>query len=428
MQPLSSRVPKYRLHKPKGLGVVRLDGHDVYLGKYNTPESLAAYRRVIAEWLSSSRPVMGAQRQHTSGSVAPVVLSMVINELVQRYLAFAKTYYVKHGRPTREIVNIKDGLKALVETHGPVPVTDFGPIALKAVRQTMIDRGWCRGLVNQRVNVVRRMFKWGVEEELVPASILHGLQAVAPLKRGRCQVRDTKPVLPIPDAIVDATIKAAPRQIAAMIELQRLTGMRPGEIVLMRTSDIDMTGQVWIYTPSEHKMEHHDRGRLIHLGPQAQQVIGPFLRNDLSAFIFDPREVQADRQSARRAARRSPMTPSQQARGRKVRPKRTPGDRYTTSSYAHAISFACDQAFPHPLLDTMPFARLSSEQRMEVKKWRKEHRWSPNRLRHNAATYLRKQFGIEAARVVLGHKSAEVTEIYAERDLSHAADIMKRVG
>lgn len=415
------RVPKYRHYKPKNLGVVRLNGRDVYLGRYNSPESLMEYRRLIAEWVASGGPLAGPDVGSTADA-SPV------GELVARYMDFAKGYYVKHGRPTREIGNIKDALKRLVATHAAVSVTEFGPTSLKAVRLSMIDAGWCRGLVNQRINVIRRMFKWGVENEIVPATVLHGLQAVAPLKRGRCEVRDTSPVVPVPDAIVDATIKAAPRQIAAMIELQRLTGMRPGEIVLMRTSDIDMTGQVWIYTPAEHKMEHHDRGRLIHFGPQAQQVIGPFLRNDLSAFIFDPREVQADRQSARRAARRSPMTPSQWARGKKACPKRTPGNRYTTSSYAHAISFACDQAFPHPLLDTMSFARLSPEQRKEVKQWRKEHRWSPNRLRHNAATYLRKQFGIEAARVVLGHKSAEVTEIYAERDLSHAADIMKRVG
>ena len=33
------RVPKYRLHKPTGLAVVRLSGRDLYLGPYGTPES-----------------------------------------------------------------------------------------------------------------------------------------------------------------------------------------------------------------------------------------------------------------------------------------------------------------------------------------------------------------------------------------------------
>ena len=55
-------------------------------------------------------------------------------------------------------------------------------------------------------------------------------------------------------------------------------------------------------------------------------------------------------------------------------------------------------------------------------------RRSPNQLRHNAATFLRKEFGIEAARVVLGHSSSAVTEVYAEIDHTKAADIMAKVG
>ena len=41
--------------------------------------------------------------------------------------------------------------------------------------------------------------------------------------------------------------------------------------------------------------------------------------------------------------------------------------------------------------------------------WKKAHRWSPNRLRHSAATAIRQRFGLEAAQVPLGHASADVT-------------------
>ncbi len=54
--------------------------------------------------------------------------------------------------------------------------------------------------------------------------------------------------------------------------------------------------------------------------------------------------------------------------------------------------------------------------------------WHPHQLRHNAATRLRREFGIEAARVVLAHRSVAVTEIYAERDGEQAMKIMERVG
>jgi hypothetical protein len=49
-------------------------------------------------------------------------------------------------------------------------------------------------------------------------------------------------------------------------------------------------------------------------------------------------------------------------------------------------------------------------------------------LGHNVAASLRKEYGIEAARVVLGHRSALVTEIHAEVDRTKAAEVMENVG
>ena len=80
--------------------------------------------------------------------------------------------------------NIKDALRPVTAMYGKAPISEFGPLALKAVRQTMVDDGLSRKVVNSRINRVRRMFKWGVENQLVDASLLHALQAVAPLKQG----------------------------------------------------------------------------------------------------------------------------------------------------------------------------------------------------------------------------------------------------
>ncbi len=419
----TARIPKYRLHKPTGLGVVRLRGKDIYLGRHGTAESQAEYRRVIAEWLSAGQSVT-----ETLPGRGVATSSLTINELVLAYLQFAKTYYVKNGRSTGELHNLKDAVKPLVLTHGHVPVCEFGPVGLKAVRQAMIDADLSRGVVNHRINRIRRVVKWGVENQLVAASVLHGLQAVTALKRGRCDVRETEPVTPVPDEFVDKVIGVAPKQIGAMIQLQRLTGMRPGEVVLMRTGDINTSEPIWKFVPAEHKTEHHGKRRVIHLGPQAQAVLKPLLKKDLEAFIFDPREVMADRRIAQTSARQSRRTPSETNRCRKSPCRRSPGLRYTTMSYARAISYACDAAFPHPTIEPSHNPKLTADRKTELDSWRKDHRWSPNRLRHNAATALRKQFGIEAARVVLGHSSVGVTEIYAELDLSKAAEVMARVG
>jgi hypothetical protein len=49
-------------------------------------------------------------------------------------------------------------------------------------------------------------------------------------------------------------------------------------------------------------------------------------------------------------------------------------------------------------------------------------------LRHTAATELRREFGAEVAKIVLGHSTLSATLIYAERDLGKAAEIVARIG
>ncbi len=405
-------LPSYRRHKAKGLAVVTLSGRDFYLGRYGTPESRKAYERIIAEWLANGRQLLPVASAQTSSA------AVTVNELILAYMAFARPYYVKHGQPTGELSNIQDALKPVSLRYGTEPVTRFTPTALKAVRQSMVDSGLCRNVVNCRVNRMRRMFKWGVENELLPATVLHALQAVAPLKRGRTEARETKPIGPVPDEAVDAVVKVVSRQVAAMIQVQRLAGMRPNEVTNMRVCDIDRTKEPWLYVPFTHKTEHHGRARLIYLGPRAQAVLRPFLDRDQEAFLFSPAEAVEDHRAALRANRKTPMTPSQAARRRKVAPQRAAGEKYDRRSYAYAIVRGCDRAFPPP-------KKLNAEARRE---WRRAHRWSPNQLRHSAATELRREFGIEAARVVLGHTSPAVTMIYAAADEKAAAEIMNRVG
>ena len=195
----------------------------------------------------------------------------------------------------------------------------------------MVDGGLCRNEINRRVRLIVRGFKWAVAEGMVPPSVHHGLKAVDGLKKGRCGVRESAPVKAVPDAFVDAILPHVSRQVAAMIQLQRLTGMRPGEVVIMRTMDINTSGSIWEYRPESHKTEHHDKDRVIFIGPKAQAILKPWLRTDLAAYLFSPREAMAELATALRAARKTKVQPSQQDR-RKKRPKRVPGEQYTTLS------------------------------------------------------------------------------------------------
>jgi integrase len=283
-------------------------------------------------------------------------------------------------------------------------------------------------MINRRIRLIIRCFKWGVENELVPATVHHGLKAVPGLRRGRSEARETDPVKPVPEAFVDAVKPHVSRQVWAMIELQRLTGMRPGEVCIMRTCDIDTTGRVWVYTPQTHKTEHHGRARQIYLGPGAQLVLGHWLRTELQAYLFQPREAEAERHKQRRGARKTPMTPSHKARKPKRNPDKAPGERYDPRSYYHAIRQGSRLAYTHPELSKIPRKDLTEEQRKELKRWVPAEAWHPNQLRHNAATRLRKEFGLDVARIILGHSNVVVTEVYAEADREKALAVVARIG
>jgi hypothetical protein len=83
-----------------------------------------------------------------------------VNELISRYIEFAETYYVRDGAPTGELHNVKDAMRSLRSLYGLTRAAEFGPRALKLVRQHMIDaQGLCRGVINARIDRVKRLFK-----------------------------------------------------------------------------------------------------------------------------------------------------------------------------------------------------------------------------------------------------------------------------
>jgi integrase len=400
MSIISGRIPKYRHFKPKDLAVVRIDGHDHYLGRYGSEESKEKYHRLLAE-------------RHASGGVSPPPTLqaqpqsevLTVAELILRYFRHAERYYVKNGQPTTQVVIIRQSLKVLRRLYGSTPVKDFSPLCLKACREELMRQPshksgltLCRREVNRRTRLIVQAFRWGTAEGLVPPAVCHGLREVEGLKAGRCEAPDLPPVKPVPEAIVERTIEHLTPMLAAMVRLQLASAMRPGELVILRACDLNMAGPIWEYRPHTHKGEHHGKDKVIMLGPKAQEIIRPFLALDISGYLFRPQRANARR------------------------------DCYDVPEYRRAIGRACDRACPHPELSAIPRKSLTDEQRAELKAWQKAHRWYPHRLRHTSATAIRREYGAEAAQAVLGHADLKTTEIYAEKSLETARRIMGEVG
>jgi integrase len=398
MSDRSHSVPTYRRHKHSGQGVVTLsDGlglrRDVFLGRYGSLASRQEYARVIFEWEASGRRL-------TSGTL--VQSALTVNELILAFWKHAEVHY-RHidGTPTGELTEYRLSLRGLRELYGYKRAADFGPLALKAVRQRMVEAGLSRGVINQRVGRVRRMFKWAVSEELMPHAVYAGLATVTGLAKGRTPARETDPVKPVPEALVRAVQPFVLRPVAAMIELQLLTGMRPGEVCTIRACDLDTSGPIWVFRPRHHKTAWRGKERVVCLGPRAQAVLKPFLTLSTEAYLFSPARALAERTAELRSKRKTKVQPSQKCR-RRAKPHRAPGERYTTCSYGYAIRRACQRAGVAG--------------------------WHPNQLRHSHATEIRRRYGLEAAQVTLGHSKADVTQVYAERDLGLAVKIAAEVG
>ena len=321
---------------------------------------------MLADWRAGllNHDISNGRRDSDNHNYGNAIL---IADLVRTYERFAAEYYRNDGVPTQP--GIKVALRYLRQTFGHVAAMNFGPKALKVIRARMIDDDLSRRYINDNIDRIRRCFRWATEEELIPGDIYQALRAVSSLAAGRSAARETNPIRAVDLKTIDETLLRLSDTVADMVQCQLLLACRPSEICRLNASEIDRSCDVWLYKPRRHKTEHRGQKRQILIGPRAQRLLAPYLF-------------------------RSPETPCFVSR-------RT-GRGYTTSAYRLTIIRACKKA--------------------GITKW------TPQQLRHTKATEVRARFGLEAAQVFLGHGSADVTQIYAERDLLLGQEVARAVG
>lgn len=341
---------------PSGRAFCRFRGKFHYFGEYGTEESQTRFR----QWLETIEVKSDGRRDTT------------VLVLIARFLTHAKIHYRKNGEQTGECENFVQALRPLGRLYGNCIANDFGPKMLKVLQQQMIADDLCRNSVNARIRRIRHVFRWGVSEEIVLPSVLTALAAVQGLDYGRTEARETDPVRPVPELDFLAIEPNVSRQVWGLARFMKLTGARPSEAVLIRWCDIDAEGEVWRYEPSRHKTQHKRLHRVIAIGPRAQAVLMEFKGKDQD-YVFRPQQALSE------------FVAANYRRGSKAR---TVGEFYSVHGLRSAIRVACVAAG------------------VTV--------WSPNQLRHNAATEMRRLGGLDVAQVGLGHASAKTTETYAD--------------
>ncbi len=389
------RTPQLRRWKTRNIAYVYYNRKKIYFGKWGSREAKNAYQAFLARLQAGLDP-------------KPKDDEPTVAELAVAFFDARANYYVKNGKQTGQLERFKAALEFPLRFYPGLRADEFGPKKLLECRAAMEKSGrFSRTYINALINCVRHVFKFGVENEMVRPDVLTALQAVSPLKRGRTIARERRRIKPVSAADVEKTLKQLSPVVAAMARVQRLTGMRPGEVVIMRIGDLSREGDVLVYTPQTDKTDWRrelDDLKRIPIGPKAQAVLAPYLLEkdgDPEAYLFTPEDAMRDLAFLRREERKTPIT--KQTRERDAAPykiKLSPC--YDVDSYRRAIERAAKRA-------GVP-------------------RWTPNRLRHLYATEIRAKYGLEASQIMLGHAHADVTQIYAERDFLKAMEVARKEG
>jgi len=374
----TARIPTIIHHKASGQARVRIRGRDHYFGKWDDAASMNRAKQFIAQYLARGSQLPGATS--ADGGRALSVDGLMARFWEQRVEGH---YVAEDGSPTSEVGCWRAILKRIHRLHGETAAAEFAPADLKLVRDDMISDGLARSTINSNIGRLKRLFRWGVAEELVPSSVFEKLKAVEHLQKNRSAARESPSVGPVSSVTLDAVLPLLSPVVATILQVMALTGMRPGEAVIMRARDIDRTGDVWGFEPPHHKTKWRGKERYVGLGLRAQKLIRPFLSANPEAFLFPPPGFVASEPPAPAAARR-------------------PKAHYTTASLRRAVQRACRQAG------------------VEV--------FTPNQIRHLAGTKLRETFGIDVTQQVLGHSSPATTAIYAELSRETVRRAMRDAG
>lgn len=286
--------------------------------------------------------------------------TMTVRTLHELYLAHAtKRYGGRHGR--KAINAIRQSFEPFLLMYADVDPDKLRPLQLRAARQFWIERGIVRTTIQSRLGIVRQAWRWGMSVELIRVH----LPEIEKIRFG--EAKDAERTTPVDLEIVQATIAAARPQMALMLNLLLLTGMRPGELCDMRGVDIETRSSPWVYRPWLHKGSWQGKVREIYIGPRAQALL-------TESGTLKPGWMFLTR----------------------LKRKWTPACLY------NAVRKIC-------VLHKIPH-------------------WHPYQLRHTAGTIIRRECGLEAVQAVLGHSLIETSQIYAEKSAAHAIEAIRKLG
>jgi integrase len=368
--------------------VVRQGNKTIYLkdpqgrnARHGTKEALNAYNCYCAELQSNP-----------TGYIPPTGEADVsVRELALSFLDHLKERTDEISYITYRIIIDE----FLLELYSGTPADEFSTTCLDLVRGAMKQsKRFNRDVLNRHTRRIISIFKWGVWKELCKESTWQKLTVIPPYKKGEPGTFEGRKRKPVSDDVLIRTIKYAVPTEAAMIKVHRLTGARPGEICNLTVGALYLKeGKILL---TEHKTKAHVGERTVDLRPEAREIIAPYLAGKKPEdAVFSPRQVMTERYAAKRAGRKTNLTPSQEERNRQKseKPKSRVGEFYNPKSYYRMVERLIKRA---------------------NKAGEKIPKWFPYMIRHATATADAMDSILKLAMERLGHTTPKMTENYAQ--------------
>ncbi len=403
---MSRHVPKYCQHHNGQAYVyhkaIQNSCHRLYLGKYGSEESLRRYRQFLKRLELSLQP-----DELPSLKSDPSVLETVIH-----YDEYAKLHYKRPDGIAKEYGQMRHALTFLMEIFGDELACEIGPKSLRILQRHMVKRDYARSYINRTISRIKRFYRWASAEEIVPPEHYHKLLCVRGLQFGEMGVREAEKVTSACPQSVQGILEYLPPVVGAMVQVQYLCGMRPGEVCIMRSDTLKTDEEVWWYTPHKHKNEWRGHTLVKAIPKAAQEILRPFLQSE-GEFLFSPMASWKHGRQSAESTRTTKRYPSEikrvqrrSASRRRRKNKRQPGEHYTTQSYGRAVKNAFKKAAEDGL-------HLES--------------FTPNQLRHAILSFITNKINQEAAQRYAGHEKLDTTSIYVSKNLLELENVARQL-
>ena len=344
-----------------------------------------------------------------------------IAELLQKYRTYAKrtTNKVASNKEHPDYVFI-DRVEQYLLPYKDWPIKDFGPDELFAVQKALQDyrygngkrsKRYTRRGVNDTINWLRRIWKWGMGRSLVAAEQVQSLEEVKSLRIGSTEAPDNSKRNRVTEDEFQKVLSQLGSVVSDMLKLIWHTGMRPYEACNMRPCDILRDHELcWLYIPGrdqgpvgKHKTMRFNRVRVIPLAAECQGILNRRI-NDFEStdYIFSPTETVEELIQLKSEQRKTPMSCGNKPGSNiKEHPMIKPGEKYDHNTLRKACQRACKRAG------------------VEM--------FTPYDLRRSLATRARASLGKEAAKALLGHTSTITTDIYLLDEVQEAMKVANQL-